>query len=251
MSDNKKDKSGLTTREEDERFRALFKDFLKNDHHTFVVQKAEKLASALYMVTGFIPGEDPLRTRLRASAIDLISTSADPEKARDVRYQEGFTSRCLEIASILKLAERAGFISSMNAEVLCDEYAELASFVKNHHDKVFGAGHFSMAYVASHEPHPGAPAKHNPSAQKDTPPSATSRKPKEHKRQNNRREMILRLLDKKDKISIKDASSAIEGCSEKTVQRELIALVQEGVLLKEGERRWSVYRKATNEVLGF
>lgn len=246
MSDTKKDNSGLATKEADERFRALFKDFLKNDHHTFVVQKAEKLASALYMVTGFIPGDDPLRTRLRVCAVDLISTSADPSKARDVRYQEGFASRCLEIASILKLAERAGFISGMNSQVLCDEYAELASFVKNHHEKVFGVVHFSVAGEDDHEAggHARAAAGAAQGSLKDTSSKTQRKRGLQSKRQNNRRDMILRLLDKKDKISIKDAFSAVEGCGEKTIQRELSTLVQEGVLLKEGKRRWTTYRKA-------
>jgi hypothetical protein len=33
----------------------------------------------------------------------------------------------------------------------------------------------------------------------------------------------------------------IKDCSEKTIQRELIVLVSEKVVKKEGERRWSVY----------
>ena len=34
----------------------------------------------------------------------------------------------------------------------------------------------------------------------------------------------------------------LKDVSEKTVQRELFALVKEGVLKKEGEKRWSVYK---------
>jgi predicted HTH transcriptional regulator len=61
--------------------------------------------------------------------------------------------------------------------------------------------------------------------------------------QSDRKRTILNLVDSKGKISIKDATSMIPGVSEKTIQRELLAMVKEGLLLKEGERRWSTYRR--------
>lgn len=255
MSDNQKDIKEIAEKDNDERFRSAFKTLLKNEHHTFAVQKTEKLASALYMVTGFIPGDDPLRTRLRSCALDLVSTCVDPDKARDSRYQDGFSSRCLEIGTILKLAERAGFISSMNAHILCDEYAELASFVTNHHDKVFGnmSIHVQEEKVLisdNYGPKPASASQGTRTQQNYTssnPVRDTNTTPKKtvnSKRHSNRRDAILKLFNKKDKISIKDAVAAVEGCSDKTVQRELLSLVEEGVLLKEGERRWSTYRKA-------
>jgi len=247
MSDSKKDKKEVSVNTQDEiNFRSVFSAFLKNEHHTFVIQKTEKLASALYMVTGFIPNEDPLKGRLRTCALDLISTSADPEKARAMRFHEGFASRCLEIGSILNLAQRAGLVSPMNVRILCDEYAELASFVKTHQDRVFGGGEVNVQ--GTHRPEPIADVVHVPKKieefQKDSSKGHEIKKTNNYKRHLNRKDMILNLLDTKEKITVKDAVKAIEGCSEKTIQRELISLVTEGVLLKEGERRWSTYRKA-------
>lgn len=251
MSDSKKDKKDVSvSTENDSSFRSLFSSFLRNEHHTFVVQKTEKLASALYLITGFIPNEDPLKTRLRTCAVDLVSTSADPTRAREVRYHEGFASRCLEIGSILTLAERAGFVSPMNARILCDEYAELAQFVKSHRDKVFGSEaevSFTLGpqTVASSLGTPRTAVRDSVMV-KDATKNNEIKRTNNYKRHLSRRDIILSLLDKKDKITIKDASDAVHGCSEKTIQRELIALVSEGVLLKEGERRWSTYRKVKN-----
>lgn len=256
MSDSKKDSKSLSVKGIDEnRFRIVFASSFKNEHHTFVVQKSEKLAAALYMVTGFIPAEDPIRGRLRTCALELISCAADHEKARAARFDEGFAARCLEVGSILSLAQRAGFVSTMNAKVLCDEYADLASFVRRYSDKVFGgdsavevdqtlqAPQANVEPRATHVPFAvsvGAPAYKTGGSSEGQKDKRTNN----YKRHLSRRDMILSLLDKKDKITVKDASLAIEGCSEKTIQRELIALVEEGVLLKEGERRWSTYRKA-------
>ena len=60
-------------------------------------------------------------------------------------------------------------------------------------------------------------------------------------RSKNRRESIVSILRQQGRLGIKDITKVIRGCSEKTVQRELLSLVKEGVVMKEGERRWSVY----------
>ena len=57
-----------------------------------------------------------------------------------------------------------------------------------------------------------------------------------------RRNDVLNIIRAKKKVSIKDISQLLKDMSEKTIQRELAALISEGVLIKEGEKRWSTYR---------
>ena len=56
-----------------------------------------------------------------------------------------------------------------------------------------------------------------------------------------RRSAILSVIKDKKEVNIKDIVSLVKDCSEKTIQRELIALLSEGVLKKVGEKRWSRY----------
>ena len=42
-------------------------------------------------------------------------------------------------------------------------------------------------------------------------------------------------------VSIKDIAARIKGCSEKTIQRELNALLYDNVIERIGEKRWSRY----------
>ena len=56
-----------------------------------------------------------------------------------------------------------------------------------------------------------------------------------------RQEMIITILKGQSNLTIKDFSKVIKDCSEKTIQRELIELLEKGVIKKEGERRWSRY----------
>jgi len=61
------------------------------------------------------------------------------------------------------------------------------------------------------------------------------------KDKNNRQDVILGMLKGGAKLTVKDFAQNIKGCSEKTIQRELINMVSMGLLKKEGERRWSRY----------
>jgi predicted transcriptional regulator len=56
-----------------------------------------------------------------------------------------------------------------------------------------------------------------------------------------RQQLIIDILKKGGKLGIKDITSQMVGCSEKTVQRELAVLVKSGIVQKDGEKRWSGY----------
>jgi len=57
-----------------------------------------------------------------------------------------------------------------------------------------------------------------------------------------REEAVLGVIKDKGVVSIKDISSVIFDCSEKTIQRVLQALIDKGQIKKEGERRWAKYQ---------
>ncbi|MCK5027052.1 MAG: DeoR family transcriptional regulator [Candidatus Pacebacteria bacterium] len=61
------------------------------------------------------------------------------------------------------------------------------------------------------------------------------------KTKNKRRDIIIQMLRDKKDLTIKDITTEITDCSEKTIQRELVSLVKKGILKKTGERRWSRY----------
>ena len=56
-----------------------------------------------------------------------------------------------------------------------------------------------------------------------------------------RRERIKTILEAKGEATIKDISEIITDCSEKTIQRELNAMIDENIVKRQGERRWSKY----------
>jgi len=247
MSDNLKDNKGGEANTNSFGISASFHlgHLLSNGHHAFVVRKSERLASALYVLTGFIPAEEPVRGRLRVCALDLVSRSTDQGKLQGSGV-ESFGARCMEIGTILEAAKAGGLISPMNAKLICDEYASLASFVRDHEEKISERSTAVQEALSGLETSEhlsiGQGAKSPLQTLNQLKNKATSQPVQ--KRQFNRTAAVLSVFKNKDKLSIKDITASVEGCSEKTVQRELLALVRSGVLIKEGERRWSTYRKA-------
>jgi DNA-binding transcriptional ArsR family regulator len=63
-----------------------------------------------------------------------------------------------------------------------------------------------------------------------------------------RRDSIMRTIRSKGQVTIKDISENIKGISEKTIQRDLQELIQHGVLIREGEKRWAVYKLAMKNI---
>ena len=84
---------------------------------------------------------------------------------------------------------------------------------------------------------------------KDTDTASHAPAPTAVFKRNNRQNIILNLLKKKKDVSIKDISQIIRDCSEKTIQRELIALIEDNIIQKTGERRWSRYSLKTPATL--
>jgi biotin operon repressor len=77
-------------------------------------------------------------------------------------------------------------------------------------------------------------------SQKDKKYEVASKARVDDKRQSSRRVEILKTLSR-EPISIKDIAVHVLGCSEKTIQRELNNMVDEGVVERVGEKRWSKY----------
>ncbi|NTV44872.1 MAG: hypothetical protein HGA67_04285 [Candidatus Yonathbacteria bacterium] len=61
-----------------------------------------------------------------------------------------------------------------------------------------------------------------------------------------RRKNIVAVIKRKKHVTIKDIAQIVHTVGEKTIQRELAAMVEEGVLKKEGEKRWSTYTMASD-----
>ena len=232
-----------------------------NPVYMFACSKAERLVTATHLMTRHIGQKEPLRTSLRQECISLLRLL----HVHDERISEdALSERILYIESLLDAAFHSGFISQINYAVVRNEYEALDKFLRSKQG-VFGSTEAVVGDVFFDipEPKPVEVPKSVPQVSsvqsgtiiiKDktiskgqTPKKRAVPKKKSAtvaKRQNGRRSTILDLLRRQKKVSVRDVAEVITGVSEKTLQRELLSLVEEGIVIKEGERRWSTYSLA-------
>ncbi len=226
------------------------------------------------MVTDFIAESEPLRGELRTVALSLLG-KVRRLAARATEMDQALVDDILclgEDAGVLvTLGGTIGLISAMNGSIIVSELEKNATRIKHvYGDKrsrsVTQPGATNVALAASFfdvpEPvMPSAPMAVSPvqstnfskgqNVQKSVLYTGTieaKRKPDNQSRTGSvgikiaRRNDVLNVVRSKGQVSIKDILSIIKDISEKTVQRELLGLVKEGVLQKEGEKRWSTYK---------
>jgi hypothetical protein len=206
---------------------------------TDLILKSHKIASAVYLITGFFNDSEPLKWRLRSLSADLVS-EGQKDKLMLLR----------DIRSLFTVAKAANLLSEQNYDILAQEIGRFQESLNNPLDKELFKEDPPLERALP-EPKPVAVVKDKiiqepyrrellgeplPRPLKDF--GAVSVK------KNSRQSVIIGLLKRKKEIMIKDVSPLISGCSEKTIQRELSAMVAAGILRKMGEKRWSRYTLA-------
>lgn len=246
--------------------------YQKDTFFTYLFKKTEKIATAVYMVTDFFPSEEPLRKRLREIALKLLSKKISLAYG-DIVQKENVAKEVpplfTELVSLLEIAHFSNLLSSMNHLILKKEIEALGlNFENDEISKRYNkTSLFDHSFFQNSED-----SLHALSAPLSLAQNDLGQQVKIHKKENMaeervahkghskgqvfikdnkkglqnktlRQERILALFqkNKNDEFTIKDIVMEVKDCSEKTIQRELLLMVEKGILKKEGERRWSKY----------
>jgi hypothetical protein len=216
----------------------------------FLLKKTQKIVSAIYLVTSLIKDIEPVRGSLRSAADELLKDTVRTVTflSKDTELLKKIERDLLEIISFLGVAKVATLVSEMNAEILEREVLNLHQNIidADSSSPIISSNFFTVTTAESttiskgHEDK-GQTMMSYKTAVKNMPASPPTIQKVSQKNDSGRRDLILNIVRKNIKVGIKDISSVVKDCSEKTIQRELTALVDEGVLKKEGDRRWSRY----------
>jgi len=71
--------------------------------------------------------------------------------------------------------------------------------------------------------------------------TVTAKKESKVSAKDKRHENITKILRQKKDASINDICALFDDCSSKTIQRDLNEMIDNGLVMKRGDRRWSVY----------
>lgn len=237
--------------------------FGQNKAAEIAYKKAERLVLATHLVTNFVPKNENVRENIRTSSQELLP--------HVMKLRSGFQSagtgtlativaKARHIVSLLDLVHASGYISNMNTEVLKNAYVDLVRFLYKSKDAAAAEAleledGVLMSVIETSQGHNKG---HFDKGQKesikdknikdiktvtDTKPEKTKRTQslRSKRRTANRRMAILDIITKKSPIHIRDIAAEITDCSEKTIQRELGSLVRDGVVKREGSKRWTLY----------
>ena len=220
----------------------------------FCFLKSEKIAHVLAHLSGRESGEAAESLRELARGAGKLPESIVRFVSGELAQEEALAD-ALALRSAVRLAASMGDLSAENALVISAEYERIA-------EKLGSPGRPSPFVSTEDFSVPELPASarslpaHPPLFIKDKQPSADKGQ-KIHKgltqleshtteapQKQERMARILEVVRKRGGASIRDIAAEIKDCGEKTIQRELVTLIEEGLVRKEGERRWSIYKPA-------
>lgn len=238
--------------------------FIKDPTSWYLYKKSEKISKAFFLLTRHLSDEHMLKNHMREKALDLMAR-AQALLSNDKAVNETAYGVVLEALSLISLSDTA-----LSAELQSERnhsivVRELETFIKDL--STWARGRAASSYIPaslfdmSDISFAGQVASPPMYAEKgdflsgsskklvnrsQTMPqgmsgTASTKKPPSDMRRNSRQEAILQTIRGQGEVSIKNLVAVIKGCSEKTIQRELISLVNLGILSKTGERRWSRY----------
>lgn len=215
-------------------------------YYKYVFKKTEKIVGVVFYILEHSDKrqQGTVRDALEASAKaahDAVLATL-PHRLHTVsRELYELVAALAALESTLRVAQSAGVVAASAADLLAFEIAGTQRSVRQYLAE-------DRQSVPAFEASPAAPATRTaPAARQNRVSQRTERggAPAASRAQHaERRRRIKDILASQGQATIKDISDKMTDCSEKTVQRELGALVQDGEVLKEGERRWSSYTLA-------
>ncbi|MEX0917892.1 MAG: hypothetical protein WDZ93_01945 [Candidatus Paceibacterota bacterium] len=212
------------------------------EYYRYIFKKTEKIVSVVFYILYNLPTD----TKTEVHIADIQRTAQQVHDAilksletRIMHAEDAVRTAALALIALeskLRVAHTAGAVSSDLLHVLS---AEVDSVLRGMNKYM----HQSDAPDVLDET--ATALQFNAPKRRERPVAPRQRsEPREETDTLDRRERIKTVLQAKGTASIKDISDIITDCSEKTIQRELNAMIEDKVVQRQGERRWSVYTLA-------
>lgn len=226
--------------------------------------RADKIAAATYLVTDLFSDQEPLKYTLRQLSLDLASACHTPLSSASITQSFSLLQMIDMLIGRIEISTVAGLVSEMNGTILKNE---LVSLRKDYTHSYFGndngvfggsvainiapdlhAQFFTQDTTKSSSPHVSSTENQNDiKTTFNTIQNDIQKNSEEETKQ--RREKILYIISEKRDVTIKDITDNVKDCSDKTIQRDLNALIVAGSIVKVGNKRWSRYVLASGKRL--
>lgn len=210
------------------------------DYFKHIFKKTEKIACAVFLITRSrrdIDTKDSIVRDLEDTSQRLIDVSLCALRATYVKRHtsvQDLSYTLIELESKLRVFHSALFIPTEHLNVFIQEIDSVQRSLKKYIVEDYnGAGseYGQTSLTRKRLVHKVTTLLGEESSAGQASSGAGTRT-----------ERILTFLKDKNDATIKDIAEVITDCSEKTIQRELTSLIKDGIIVREGERRWSKYK---------
>ena len=232
-------------------------------------RRIKKITTALYVVTDHIDDLENLKRHIRQYTTDLLKVSHVPysANAEELEFRMSFILSYTDaLMSFIEVAYAGQFISEGNTQLLLRELRSLSIHVHHRYQDIVGGNqgpvnladeidikHILKEKESDSDTHTrttspqsstesSAPKTKSSRSAEDTQPMTAQDLDAPLSSREERKEHIIAVIKKNDSAAIKDIAMHINGCSEKTLQRDIKELITDGRIIKEGSRRWSTYK---------
>lgn len=216
------------------------------DYYNNVFKKTERVVSAIEYILSFIEYGERSKSRIDTLShaattlhtIALESLSWFEAEARRELYQ--LQHALVVLDSSVRVATAGRVVGVDATEAILHEIDTILRYIRHH--------------FTTEEPRLTAVAASS-STERGIPRTTTTRRPKPvipkndlssdavlvYSQLSDRTTRIKTVLEAKPEATIKDITDIITDVSAKTIQRDLNAMIENGEVIRQGERRWSKY----------
>lgn len=225
-----------------------FKKLLHNDqYYRHIFKKTEKIVSVVFYILNNIDYNKKSETHISNIASKahfahenaLRTLEVKPLNATEVLEQ--FAQSLIALDSVLRIASVSGAFSTDVLYTVSGEIdtviRSLSTYISSNKGIESTLSTFDDAPVTASQRQKRTASSHSP-VRTSTGQPLTASVPTNSA---DRRTRIRTILEAKGEATIKDISEIVTDCSEKTIQRELNTMIEDNVVKREGERRWSKY----------
>jgi len=244
-----------------------FRPDIKDKYLSFIYSKGQKILSAVYLITDILKDVEPIKWEVRRLSVKLLGDvhSFTHASLRTEDDNRKIKSTSNHLISVLVVLSNSGVISTRNIKIIIEEIDKIVSHVGSVTKAEHSASEEENEVVEKLKNLLGGsiekPANFikDMSFIKDT--NVLNKQLGVEKGQGSlykktnanlfvkiaRKNAILNIIKDKRVATLKDIEVAFPDLSNKTVQREIVSLIAEGLIKQEGKKRWAKYIFADNQ----
>lgn len=226
-----------------------------NDYYSNVFKKTERLATTVFYIMSHIPKTDSLNFFIKMLTDSLektlgtatLSLSFYEYEAKDKLFT--LQQDLVTLETNLRVGNATGVLTDETLNLLTNDIDLIQRYLRNHFIKTT-----PPITIQTEDSEPSKTAKktkpktktYTPRKQKVIIPEGdiSSDAHMVYSQLVDRTVRIKTVLEAKPEATIKDIAEVITDVGEKTIQRDLNTLIEQGEVIRQGERRWSKYSLA-------